>query len=389
MNFLPAKAEARRSLRAPGGRPPVARATAARRQGAAVTVGIRPEHLRPVQRRDARWSRAVRDGRAARRRHARALGHGAATVIARVAAQRSASRSDRRCTSPPIPRTSSCSTPRPARGCADDADRAAALALSAPVRASRRRQARAREHAHRDARRPRARLLDGRVRRQARRRQRRVPAARRDARAHDERTRPRRRAAVARAVAPRRRRLALGEVRGRDAAHARGDRALGARARRVRATSRSSPRRDASARRAPPWRSMPRRCGAMPRCRRCCRRSRKTRSRPRATRSPSLPRALLVDELPGDWLDAAGAPGMRRARRQSQAPDARGRRQTAHRERLSRVLLHGRTIRRACASSARGAWTRSSPTRSTRSRPRARRRLKRRLRRRDLRLART
>ena len=106
------------------------------------------------------------------------------------------------------------------------------LALSAPRRAPRRRQARAREHADGDARRPRARLPDGRVRREALRRQPVVPAARRDARAHDERPRPRRRAAVARAVAARRRRLAFGEVRGRAAAHARVDRPLGARARR-------------------------------------------------------------------------------------------------------------------------------------------------------------
>ena len=47
---------------------------------------------------------------------------------------------------------------------------------------------------------------------------------------------------------------------------------LGAGARRRSATSRSSPRPVASARPAPRWRSTPPRCGATPKCRRCCRR---------------------------------------------------------------------------------------------------------------------
>ena len=183
------------------------------------------------------------------------------------------------------------------------ADDRAGLALCAARRAPRRRQARAGEHAHGDARRPRARLPDGRVRREALGRQPVVPAARRDARADDERPRPRRRAAVARIVAPRRRRLAFGEIRGRAAAHVRLDRPLGARPRRRSATSRSSRCPAASARPAPRWRSTPPRCGATRRCRRSSRRSRRRRSTRRAMRLPALPRALLVDDVPADWRE--------------------------------------------------------------------------------------
>ncbi len=88
-----------------------------------------------------------------------------------------------------------CSTPRAARACKLTA-MCGLPAWPYPqlARASRRRQARAREHAGRVARGLRARLSDGGVRRQALGRRRRIPAARRDARSHDERPRPRRRA---------------------------------------------------------------------------------------------------------------------------------------------------------------------------------------------------
>ena len=154
-------------------------------------------------------------------------------------------------------------------------------------------------------------------------RQRLVPAARRDARAHDERPRTRRRAALARAVAARRRRLALGQVRRRAAADARVDRALGARARRRLQHRDQADARAASARPAPPSRSTRRRCGATPRCRRCCRRSPRRRSRPRAMPSPALPRALLLESVPADWEDAPRAARMRRARRRPRGAHAR------------------------------------------------------------------
>ena len=160
-----------------------------------------------------------------------------------------------------------------------------ALAVSATVRAPRRRQARAREHAHRHARRACARLsmveFDVKL------------AADNVAFLLHDATLDRTTSGRGRADAlPWRElsRLDAGgwhsrEVRGRDAAHVRRDRPLGARAWRRSATSRSSPRRGASARRAPPSRSTRLRYGAMPTCRRSCRRSRKARSRRRATRS--------------------------------------------------------------------------------------------------------
>ncbi len=56
--------------------------------------------------------------------------------------------------------------------------------------------------------------------------------------------------------------------------------------------------------------------------------------------APALPRALLLDELPDDWLEAARAAGLRRAGCEPSRRDGRRRR---HRPpaRLPRVLLHG------------------------------------------------
>ena len=107
-------------------------------------------------------------------------------------------------------------------------------------------------------------------------------------------TRPRRRAAVARAVAARRGQLAFGAStpasRCRRSRRSRAGRSRNG----VRATSRSSRRRAASARPARRWRSTRRRCGATRRCRRSSRRSPRIRSTPRATPCRDLPRALLA-----------------------------------------------------------------------------------------------
>ncbi len=105
------------------------------------------------------------------------------------------------------------------------------------------------------------------------------------------------------------------------------------------ATSRSSPRRAASARPALRWRSMPRRCGATPRCRRCCRRSPRNRWSAARDAVPGLPRALLLDELPRDWLDRLRALECVALDANHEALTARDRRRRAP-PRLSRVLLH-------------------------------------------------
>ena len=276
---------------------------------------------------------------------------------------------------PPTPPASTCSTPAQGPESADHvASARRRMAVSAPRRPSRRGQGRAGEHADRDARRSRARLPDGRVRRQARRRQPRLPAARRHARADDERPRPRRRAALARAVAPRRRRLAFGQVRGRAAADARVDRALGARARRRlqhRDQADDRPRaRDGRGRRA-------RRDGAVARRRR-----------------PAAPVVVLrgsarrgARRRTGVAARAARGRGCRPTGRPASSASVASRSTLDHEAITAELVANGRaTPAIACSatrrtsptgspSSPRGAWTASSPTRSTASpRTRCRRR---------------
>ena len=132
-----------------------------------------------------------------------------------------------------------------------------------------------------------------------------------------------------------------------------------------RATSRSSRRRDASARRARRSRSTPRRCGATRRFRRCCRRSPRTSLEAARDAVPALPRALLLDELPPDWLD-------RLARLECVALDANHEVLTArHRRdrappRLSRLLLHAERSGARRGVGRVGRRHRSSPTPSIR-----------------------
>ncbi len=239
------------------------------------------------------------------------------------------------------------------------------MALSAPVRASRRRQARAGEHADRDAGRARARLHDGRVRREARRRQCCVPAARRHARADDERPRSRRRVVVARAVAARRGRLAFGEVRRRDAADFCGNCALGARARRCvqcRDQANARPRtRNGRGGRARRRVTVARRGGSAAAVvvrRGFARGGARCRAGAAAGAAPRRAAAGLAR--------TAGPARMRCARRRSPRADARHRRHRAP-PRLSRLHASRRTIRSAIAELGAAASTPSSPTPSIKS----------------------
>ena len=135
------------------------------------------------------------------------------------------------------------------------------------------------------------------------------------------------------------------EVRRRAAAHARGDRALGASPTTSRATSRSSPRRGASAKPALPSRWTRARCGG-------------TRDVPPLLSSfsedaleaareaaPELPRALLLDELPPDWKERLARARMRRARSTPSRRLDAALVADAHRGGLSRRLLHAERCR--------------------------------------------
>ena len=76
---------------------------------------------------------------------------------------------------------------------------------------------------------------------------------------------------------------------------------------------------------------------------------------------PGLPRALLLDELPARLARAPARARVRRARRQSRSAHARRGRRRA-RARLSRLLLHAERSRARRGARRAGAWTRSSPT---------------------------
>ena len=97
MNFLPAKANGGRPLHAARGRRASRPRSRARRPARAITLGIRPEHLRPCGEGEACRARAGRNGRAAGRGHAHPrrprceYGHRAGV------ARRFASKSARRC----------------------------------------------------------------------------------------------------------------------------------------------------------------------------------------------------------------------------------------------------------------------------------------------------
>ena len=267
--------------------------------------------------------------------------------------------------------------------CADlrsrcDDDLSPGLAVSPPRRAPRRRQARAGEHADGDARRPRARLPDGRVRRQARRRQRVVPAARRDARAHDERPRPRRRAAW--------RELSRLDAGGWHSAKYAGEPlptlasiARWARAHGVACNIEIKPtpgrERETGAAVALDAATLWRDAEVPPLL------SSFSEDALDAARDavPALPRALLLDDVARRLAGAPRAARLRRARRRPRGARRRASCKTVRAAGLSRALLHAERARRASPSSPRGASTASSPTPSTTS-PRIRCRRRRRCR---------
>ena len=130
------------------------------------------------------------------------------------------------------------------------------------------------------------------------------------------------------------------QVRGRAAADARGDRALGARARRRAATSRSSRRPAASARPARPSRSTPRRCGATPTCRRCCRRSPRTSLDAARDAVPRAAARAAARRAAADWLERLRAARLRRARRRSRSCSPPTSCDAAHRGGYRVLLLH-------------------------------------------------